>query len=223
MRNVLLTGGIYHPFAEAVPSLRALFAEFDVTTVVTEDVDEAIEELEHADFFTIHALRWRMLNDDKYAPDRARWAYELPEASGALVSDFVESGGSLLGLHTASICFDTWYDYRRVLGGAWVWDQSFHPPVSNVVVQPTGAHPIVESLASFEVIDEVYHHLAVQPHSDVLLNAAVSGGDWQAVAWAHELGEGRVVYDALGHDSQSLQQPGHQVFLRQAIAWLAGQ
>lgn len=221
-KNVMLIGGIYHPFEEAVPMLSELFAKHGIETVVTTDVAEAVEELAGADIFTLYALRWRMLNDEKYGPFRDTWAFELPEASADAIYEFVEAGGGMLGLHTASICFDTWYDFKQLLGGVWRWDQTFHPERSLVSVEPVGSHPIVDDIRPFEVDDEVYHQLDCADGNHVLARARVSNGEWQTVAWAREVGEGRVVYNALGHDRDSLSHPTHTQLLDQAIAWLAG-
>ena len=48
MKNVLLSGGIYHPFDETSEALAALYRELGVDSVVTEDVGEAVSELETA-------------------------------------------------------------------------------------------------------------------------------------------------------------------------------
>jgi type 1 glutamine amidotransferase len=42
------------------------------------------------------------------------------------------------------------------------------------------------------------------------------------VVWTHNYGTGRVVYDALGHDVESLSNPEHARLLRQSLAWIVG-
>ncbi len=223
MKNVLLTGGIYHPFAETSAALVSLFEAHGVQSVVTEDVAEAVAELQYADIFTINALRWRMENDEKYAPHRARWAFELPEWAAQQIENFVESGGGLLGMHTASICFDTWYGYRNLLGGTWSWGRTFHPELGPVEARVVSDHPVGQGVPPFRLTDEVYHNLDVAADVDILLDARVPGGDWQTVAWCREWGEGRVVYDALGHGPDSLACVAHRQLLQRSIAWLMGE
>lgn len=223
MKNVLLSGGIYHPFDETSEALAALYRELGVDSVVTEDVGEAVSELETADLLTINALRWRMQNHEKYLPFRSRWAFELPERSAARVEEFVDSGGGLLALHTASICFDSWYDYRRLLGGVWDWNHSYHPEAGPVEVEVVGDHPVVRGLSGFELTDEVYHHLAIGSDAQPLLRARVPDGEWQTVAWCHGWGDGRVVYNALGHGPESLACPGHRELLRRSMLWIMGE
>ena len=220
MRNVMLIGGIYHPFDEASVALARLLDTLGVESVITSDPDEAVQELANADLFTLYALRWRMLNHDKYIPFRKEWAYEIPESHSQRISEFVESGGSMLGLHTASICFDTWYEFSQLLGGVWRWDQTFHPPLGPVDIEAVGEHPVVASLPSFSLTDEIYHQLEIAPGSEVLLRGRVPDGPWEPISWAHEAGEGRVLYSALGHDAASLQTPAHAQFLTRAAEWL---
>ena len=43
MRNVMLIGGIYHPFEEAAPVLAQLLESLDIESVITSDVSEAVE------------------------------------------------------------------------------------------------------------------------------------------------------------------------------------
>jgi type 1 glutamine amidotransferase len=223
MRNVMLIGGIYHPFEEAAPVLARLLESLDIESVVTSDVSEAVAELESADLFTLYALRWRMLNDEKYVPFRKQWAFELPEEEAQVIENFVEAGGGMLGLHTASICFDTWYEFPRLLGGSWRWGETFHPPEGNVEVRAVMDHPATRGVAAFELHDEIYHHLAIGRDSEVLLEGRVPDGDWHPISWAHEVAAGRVVYSALGHDGRSLSDPHHARFIRQAVGWLLGE
>ena len=222
MRNVMLIGGIYHPFEEAAPVLADLLAEHGIDSVITADVDEAVAELKTADMFTLYALRWRMLNDEKYVPFLREWAFELPESHADAIQGFVEDGGAILGLHTASICFDTWYEFPRLLGGAWRWGETFHPPLGQVDVRTTSAHPATDNLGAFTLRDEIYHPLAIENGSEVLLEGRVPDGDWQPIAWAHEVGRGRVLYSALAHDKTSLECAQHAQFLKQAAVWLVG-
>jgi len=223
MRNVMLIGGIYHPFDESAPVLAALLAELGIESVITSDVDEAVAELDSADMFTLYALRWRMLNDDKYLPFRRQWEFELPEADAARIQNFVEQGGAMLGLHTASICFDTWYDFPRLLGGVWRWGETHHPEVGEVDVRVVGDHPATRNLSGFTLHDEIYHALAIESGSRILLEGRVPAGPWQPIAWAHEVEAGRVLYSALGHDQESLRCAEHAQFIRQAVTWLVGE
>lgn len=221
-RNLIITGGIFHPFEESSQALAEVLADAGIESETTFEMTAGLGSLAEGgyDMVTINALRWGMMTADKYEPYRDRWAYRLPEAAQQALTGFVRNGGALLGVHTASICFDDWPGWQQLLGGQWVWGESHHPPLGEVRAEPSGvSHPLMEGVAPFTVTDEVYHALSLAPDVVALLEADTGDGA-QPLVWAREVGRGRVVYDALGHDAASIEEPEHQRLLRQAGAWL---
>jgi type 1 glutamine amidotransferase len=221
-RNLIIMGGIFHPFEASSAALAALFEEEGIHSDVVIDMDGGLQSLPGGPYamVTINALRWSMMTADKYEPYRAEWAYRIPAASREALSGFVAGGGGLLGLHTASICFDDWPGWRSLLGGQWVWGKSHHPPPGALTARPTHArHEVSAGVEAFTVIDEIYHSLALEPGVVPLMEADAGDGP-QPITWAREVGRGRVVYDALGHDAASLEVPGHARLVRQAARWL---
>lgn len=226
--NLILTGGIFHPFEAAAPALADVLGEVGITSTIRWDVDAALAEMADGaewDMVTNYALRWRMLDHEKYAPYRDEWALSLSDGARAALSDHVRKGGGLLGLHTASICFDDWPEWRNLLGGTWVWGTSHHPPLAPVDVQfKNSDHPLTAGLPDFSLEDEVYHHLDCVAGVTPLATATTAEGEGaQTVAWAHVYGRGRVVYDGLGHDAASLTDPVHRRFIARAALWTLGQ
>ena len=127
-------------------------------------------------------------------------------------------------MHGASICFDDWPGWRDVLGGVWDWERSSHPPIGDapVRVSMTGvAHPIVDGLRDFDVVDEVYGFLDTVPDVKGLATSTHSGAAHPLV-WAREVEGGRVVYDALGHDERSYEVPEHRALIQRAARWAVG-
>jgi hypothetical protein len=221
LRNVLLSGGIFHPFEKTSAELAALLAPLGIESKVCKDPEAAVSALDGADLFTVNALRWRM-HGEKYDPHREEWAFSLSEPARVRVTEFVAGGGGLLGLHTASICFDDWPGWGELLGGAWAWGTSHHPPPGAFTARPTAArHPIIRGIDAFEIEDEVYSELALEPNVIPLLTSDAASGA-QPLLWARELGLGRVVYDALGHDERSFGHESHQRMLRRAALWAIG-
>ena len=174
---------------------------------------------------TVNALRWGMMTADKYEPFRAEWAYQTPQTSRDTLTQFVQSGAALFGLHTASICFDDWPEWGRLLGAQWQWGTSHHPPLGPVTVRPTANHhAISQGLNQFEMNDEIYHCLKLEPDVMPLLEGECAAGDGpQPIAWAREFGKGRVFYDALGHDAASVNDAQHRQLLQRAAQWLLGE
>jgi len=79
----------------------------------------------------------------------------------------------------------------------------------------------LDGAADFELEDEIYHALALAPDITPLLSAD-AGESAQPLLWARLVGAGRVVYDALGNDAQSVDHPTHRRILRRAAAWALG-
>lgn len=225
--NLILTGGIFHPFETAAPALAGVLDEVGIASTIRWDVDAALAEMADGaayDLVTNYALRWRMLDHEKYEPYRDEWALSLSADARAALATHVHEGGGLLGLHTASICFDDWPEWRDLLGGKWVWGTSYHPPLDQVDVKFIGGdNPLTAGLADFSLEDEVYHHLDCVAGVTPLATARTAEGEGpQTVAWSHVSGRGRVVYDGLGHDAASLTHPVHSRFLKRAALWAIG-
>lgn len=232
-RVLVVTGGpgpdhahdFCHPVTGTGPALQRLLRTAGHDVELTDDVEAAFRRLadDRPDVLVVNALRWRM-EAPQYEPWRAAFALSLsPEARASAVS-FVEDGGGLVGSHTATICFDDWPGWGDLLGGAWVWGRSSHPPPGSVTIHVVKDHPVTAGLPeAFTVTDEVYGDLALRSGTDVLAVARRTPDDaLQPMVWACTRGRGRVVYDALGHDVGSLTHPDHARLLAQAVAWAAG-
>jgi type 1 glutamine amidotransferase len=154
----------------------------------------------------------------------------LTAAARAALAAHLRAGGGLLGVHTASICFDDWPEWGEALGGRWIWGHSGHPPLGPpVTVRVAAVHPLVDGVGDFTIVDEVYGDLERSADVTGLLTAAQPGepgepgesGAAQPLLWAREHEGGRVVYDALGHHPASYEVPQHREILRRAIRWTA--
>lgn len=227
MNNLLLTGGIFHPFDEAAPALASLLGEVGFTSEITEDLESGLNRLnrESFDLLTVYALRWTMQTGEKYEPYREQWALSLSESSRRAVLEFVSGGGALLALHTALICFDDWNDWSRLLGAEWIWGTSGHPPFGLVQARRGEVpHAITAGVEDFELKDEVYCHMRLETDVEPLFTAQTVGQEQpHPVLWTRDFGSGRVVVDALGHDAPALQEPTHVQLLQRSALWATHQ
>lgn len=196
---------------------------------VFDDPDAAADRLGRGDVdvLAVNALRWRMLGD-AYDAWRDDWAYATPESTRTAIAGFVAAGGGLFGNHTASICFDDWPGWGDVLGGSWVWNHSSHPPAGPVTIEIAPRadlpHPVTAGLPGrFSLDDEIYGDLDLRPGIQPLAWARRTPDDRrQPLVWAHRYGDGRVVYDGLGHDARSMNDAVHVRLIRNAVEWVAG-
>lgn len=219
--NVIVSGGVAHPFEATSAQLQDLLGEAGVTSTITDDVDAALAALPQTrpDLVTLNMLRWRM-DVERYSHLRDEYAISLSEGARAGLSGYVREGGALLALHGATICFDDWDEWQDILGAAWDWDTSFHPPVDRIEVEVVDReHELVAGLETFVVVDEAYGFLSQEPDLRPLLATSHSGRS-HPLLWERDVGRGRVVYDALGHDERSFAHPTHREILRRAARFL---
>lgn len=224
-RAIHLSGGLHHPVEASATFWAALWERLGIAAQTFEDIDAGCRALvdQPCDLLVVSALRWPMDNDAKYEPHRTRWAFRVGEAHRRAIEVHLARGGALLGVHAASISFTDWPQWRRILGGAWVWGRSSHPPFGPAQVRVDRPdHPILSGVQDFEVLDEIYGGLEIEADCQVLMHASASDGRWMPCWWVHQYGPARVCYDALGHDARSLSAVAHQRALDQAIGWLLG-
>ena len=227
IRNLILTGGINHDYVDTAKALDEVLARAGIQSEVFSDIDAGFDVLNKNtyDLITVFALRWRMLDDDKYIPFRGEWAYEISDRDRNNLTSHLGEGRGMLGLHTAAICFDTWPQWKDLLGVSWKWGTTFHPPPEDFEVSATNnPHPSTKGLELFSVTDEIYHNLEPSDASISLLETNFGrDNSTQILAWANESSGGRVVYDAMAHDRDSVSAAGHARFLQQAARWCAGE
>lgn len=227
-RHLVLSGGPTHAFADTTAVLVELAAEAGFATEVLDEPDDFIATLRAVeagteppiDLVTVNALRWRM-EVDRYADLRAQWAWDLVSDDAAVIDRHVRSGGGLLALHTAVICFDGEPTWAELCGGSWDWDRSSHPRVGDISVDVAAAghdHPLTSDIEPFTIHDEAYGFLAETPGLEPLL-VSTHGGREHPLLWARSVGAGRVVTDLLGHGVESMRHPAHQTVLSRALAW----
>lgn len=222
-RALHLCAGWQHPWSATAPFWDGLFQDLRISCSHHEDLDSGCEALakEDHDLLVVSTLRWTMANNERYAPQRAQWAYDIPPTSRQAITRHLQRGGALLAIHAASISFDTWPEWEEMVGGRWIWGQSSHPPYGKVqtrIIQQD--HPMTRGVADFQSMDEVYGHLRRSSASKVLAESCAEGGEWMPTVWCHEWQGARVCYDALGHNMASYSSPEHRRLLMQAVRWL---
>lgn len=221
-RALILTGtGRYadpwHPFEQTSACLAELLTEQGFNVEITGDVDARMAELstQHPDLLVVN-VGDPALN----SPDAPEHGAEARGRDGLL--SYLDRGGSLLGMHTASTSFRGVPEWKQILGGIWVRGQSFHPDYTrfHVTLGPD-AEGITAGLRGFDVEDEAYTHLDYADTNSVLTET-VTESEKVPLAWCRTYGSAhaRVVYDALGHDTASYDSVGHRALLQRCIRWL---
>lgn len=227
VRNLILTGGIFHPFDSAAPALGDILEEQGISSEITEDIEGGLNDLAEGkfDMLTVYALRWRMLDNPKYDEFRDQWAYSPSPQARQTIVEHVAGGGGLLGMHTAAICFDDWPEWGDILGATWVWGTSGHPPYGAATTRlDQSSHSLVDGLEGFSLDDEVYSDMVMAADVEPIMSATADAENptWQPILWQRHWNGGRVGVDLLGHDAAALRHPVHEQILARTARWVAG-
>ena len=224
MKNLILTGGIFHPFEKSSEAIYKLFLKEGIDSEIFENIEDGLNQLDSGkyDMLTFNTLRWSMQNGEKYEPYKNQWAITLSKFGQKSIWKFLENGGGILALHTAVICFDLWSEWGKILGAEWVWGQSYHPPYGKVFVKSgSNSHYINDDLGNFEINDEVYSKLKIENDIVPLFYArSATQEEWNPVVWARKVSNGKVFFDALGHDAESFNHPKHSEIIIRAKNWI---
>ena len=214
---IILTGadrydGKWHDHPATSQRIAEILGEIGIDARLRRTHPRSFNDLADADLLVVNAANGAPCADDATED-------EWTEAFAAL-EVLRERGVSLLAFHLSAAAFKEWPGWRPWLGGEWVVGTSMHPPISQAMVQvETDAHPIVASLSGIDVFDEMYSYLEVEPGNTVLATHTYEDVV-HPVAWTRDMGPGRIVYDALGHDVRSYDSADHIRFIQQATTWL---
>jgi type 1 glutamine amidotransferase len=199
----------WHDFPATSTRLAAIVADAGCRVTVTEDVEAALADPGHAQLLVVNVGN----------PAEARAPERIAAAAAGLLR-LLDNGGGLLAVHASATSFTGMREWPEILGGRWVRGTTMHPPRDECVVSVTDAdHPLSEGLRDFTVVDERYSYLETGSDVTVLHDHHFENARHPLV-WARDAGPGRVVYDALGHDTASYDAPGHQELLDRSIRWL---
>jgi type 1 glutamine amidotransferase len=89
-------------------------------------------------------------------------------------------------------------------------------------IEIVGDHPITEGIDDFGLFDEYYEFELADDDVQVLARRHRADGAEIPVMYARQVGDGRVVYLALGHDLRSWGEPPVRELVRRALQWTAG-
>lgn len=161
----------------------------------------------------------------------------LPEQREAMRS-WLARGGGFVGLHAAGDnSHDAWPWYQETVIRARFTGHPLDPQFQRAtlrVEQP--ADPMVSGLPAEWVREDEWYSFAASPRAPdvrVLLtidestyspgeffNTPLSMGEDHPMIWKHCVGEGRVLYSALGHTAETYADSKYRELVTRAIAWV---
>jgi hypothetical protein len=151
--------------------------------------------------------------------------------------EWVNAGGALIGVHSATDTFKDFPPYVQMIGGTF----DGHPWNEEVTIAINDpAHPAMRPLlssskstnsagqATFTIADEIYQFRNLNMDMHVLMSLDRSNPKVEAersypLAWTREPGKGRVFYTALGHRPEVWHDPRFIDHLLAGIRWATDQ
>lgn len=201
--RVLFLGdnGLHRPYARAKEVLPVL-AERGVDVFYTADVGELnAERLDDYHVLFLYNNQARVTDEQFHA-----------------MSQFVENGGGLVAVHSASASFQNSEPFIKLVGAAFKSHGTGTFSASRVAAD----HPAIAGVPSFESWDETYVHTKHNPVNRTVLEVRREGDHEEPWTWVRTHGGGRVFYTAWGHDERTWTNEGFQQLLLQGIRWSAG-
>jgi uncharacterized protein len=148
-----------------------------------------------------------------------------------LLSFIRDDGKGFIGIHSATITFVSWPEYGKMIGGYFdghPWG-TFDAPL---VVEDAGFPGMSNLPRSFTLKDEIYQIKDFSRENvRVLMSLDASKVDLSKrgihrkdfpVIWAREYGEGRVLYNGLGHTQEAWDRPEIQKMWLEMVQWSMG-
>jgi type 1 glutamine amidotransferase len=144
------------------------------------------------------------------------------------LADAVAGGKGLVGIHCANIM--GWRDggldpadrpLFELLGNRYLSHGPGHHEGRHTI-EIVAKHPVTAGVEDFELFDEYYEFDQADENIRVLAQRRRADGVIIPVMYTREVGAGRVVYLALGHDMRAWGEPPFRRLVRQALVWAAG-
>src|SRR5206468_1588161 len=145
----------------------------------------------------------------------------LSERARSNLLEFVERGQGLALIHFANGAFRDWPDYKKLARRVWVDNVSAHDAFAPFQVHIAKKdHPITEGLSDFDTVDELYFkQQGTEPIEPLVTAHSKITGQDEPLAFAYDVGQGRVFQTLLGHAAESVQKAGD--LIRRGAVWAA--
>jgi type 1 glutamine amidotransferase len=152
-----------------------------------------------------------------------------PDQQKALL-DWVKAGHGYVSIHGADNAAKDWDPaWREMLGGVFshvgLPDGKVQKGTYRIKIAGAG-HPVTRGLSDFDLKDELYYNIQMQPGVEPLATTEHKGATWP-VAWTRTFGRGRVFHTPLGHRDfgpdkyDPLRDPNLSRLIVQGVDWVA--
>ncbi len=143
----------------------------------------------------------------------------------------LEEGIGVVGLHHCVAAYSAWPEWAHIIGAKYFqepetfegkqWPASAyrHDALLEIKVADL-RHPVTRDVKDFEIVDETYTNLWIDPNVHLLLTGQTGHGD-SPLAWVKSYRHSRVCYLQPGHGPAAFQNVQYRRLVMQAIQWAA--
>lgn len=208
-RVLILLGGMYHDFSGFSAWANLVFTAAGCQVEATYDLERLARLGTETDLLISYtSLSLHPAGQESDTPER------LTDEQIAKLRGWVERGGGLLAVHSATVAGKSGPAFGELMGGVFVE----HPPQFAFSVYPLSqAHPITAGIEAFTVHDEFYMQRMVGPVQVHMV--ALDRGMAHPMAWSRVEGQGRVAAVAMGHSALVWDLPQYKQLILQAAEW----
>ena len=141
----------------------------------------------------------------------------LTRGQESALLNYVNEGGGVVAIHSASAMFPESDAFINLIGGAF----KAHGTGTFTTEYVAPNHPAIMGVPQFESWDETYVHMKHNPDKEVL-SVRAEGDHKEPWTWVRSQGEGRVFYTAWGHDERTWGNENFKQLIEQGLRWSVG-
>jgi type 1 glutamine amidotransferase len=207
---LFLVGGLYHDY-DQLPATLSEKLKSNLKDQVSLDftISKDLASLQREELKKYDVLILNLCEQTELTPE---------EKEGFLSS--VKAGLPVVALHCTFWCFQSWPEFKHVLGAFVPGHQKFGP-ICLKTVQP--GNPILDGIPSqFEMTDEPYLVNERDPAMNVLVRTCAAlpdRPDPEPEVWTKEYSKGRIFAMTFGHDAQAQNGPVYLRLLGNGLLW----
>jgi putative membrane-bound dehydrogenase-like protein len=131
---------------------------------------------------------------------------------------FLARGGGLVVIHDA-VCGDDPGWFKTIAGGAWEHGHSKWKEGDIGLYFADREHPITRGVQNFDMVDEIYFDMHMDPRAHVLANSFHTPFDVLPQMWIFEGEKHRAFVSLQGHEFVSFSHSAWRTLLLRGIAW----
>ncbi|GAB3597758.1 ThuA domain-containing protein [Microbacterium tumbae] len=152
----------------------------------------------------------------------------FPTEQQQALADAVAAGKGVVAVHGANIMGmrddggldPAWAPHFATIGNRYLSHGPGHHEGRHTI-EIVAEHPVTAGVTDFELFDEYYEFELADEDVQILAQRRRADGAVIPVMYAREVGAGRVVYLALGHDMRSWGEPSFRRLVIQSLQWAA--